>query len=182
MDDLPPARGKRKWEPRKVFLLGNHENRIDRAAEADAQLTGLLSLDLLNVTDWGWEQHPFLERVDIDGVIYSHYFYNPMSGRPYGGRAHTRLQTVGHTFTMGHQQTLDYALRFVNGRSQHALIAGACYLHTEDYLGPQGNSHWRGIVVCHDVEDGSYDPMFVSLQYLCRRYEGRPLSDYLVMS
>ena len=34
---------------------------------------------------------------------------------------------------MGHQQLLDYAIRFVRGRSQHGLIAGACYLHDEDY-------------------------------------------------
>jgi hypothetical protein len=90
----------------------------------------------------------------------------------------TRLKTIGHSFTMGHQQTLDYAVRYVNDRSQHALIAGACYLHDEDYKGPQGNKHWRGIVVCHQVEQGSYDPMFVSLDYLCRRYEEQPLEQF----
>jgi hypothetical protein len=80
---------------------------------------------------------------------------------------------------MGHQQTLDYAIRFVKGESQHGLVAGACYLHDEDYKGYQGNAHWRGIVVCHEVREGSYDPMFVSLDYLCRRYEGVPLSKFM---
>jgi hypothetical protein len=79
---------------------------------------------------------------------------------------------------MGHQQTLDYAIRFVAGGSQHGLIAGACYLHDEDYKGPQGNAHWRGVIVKHQVEDGSYDPMFVSLDYLCRRYEGVSLAKF----
>jgi hypothetical protein len=58
-----------KFEPRKVFLLGNHENRITRAAEDDAQLEGLVSLDHLNVSSWGWEVHDFLEPVTIDGVV-----------------------------------------------------------------------------------------------------------------
>jgi len=96
-----------------------------------------------------------------------------------GGSALMRLKTLGHSYTMGHQQVLDYGIRFVNGKSQHALVAGACYLHDEDYKGYQGNAHWRGIIVCHDVVDGSYDPMFISLDYLCRRYEGVSLSVFL---
>jgi hypothetical protein len=81
---------------------------------------------------------------------------------------------------MGHQQVLDYGLKFVSGKSQHGLVAGACYLHDEDYKGYQGNAHWRGIIICHEVEDGSYDPMFVSLDYLCRKYEGMRLTQFMM--
>ena len=103
-----------------------------------------------------------------------------MTGKPLGGAAATRLKTIGHSFTMGHQQTLDYTVRFLsNGQQQNGLVAGACYLHDEDYKGYQGNAHWRGVIVKHQVCDGSYDPMFVSLDYLCRRYEGRPLSQFM---
>ena len=115
----------------------------------------------------------------LDGVAYAHFFYNPMTGKPFGGNVESRLKTIGHTFTMGHQQTLMYGLRFVAGKSQHGLIAGSCYLHDEDYKGPQGNSHWRGIIVKHEVRDGSYDPMFVSLDYLCRRYEETTLERFV---
>lgn len=169
----------KQWWPERHILLGNHEDRITRAAEDDAQLDGLLSLDALNYAELGWTVHPFLKPVFLDGVAYAHYFANPMTGRPYGGMVLTRLKTIGHSFTMGHQQTLDYALRFVAGKSQHGLVAGACYLHDEDYKGWQGNAHWRGIVVKHEVRDGSYDPMFVSLDYLCRRYEGMELAEFL---
>ena len=102
-----------------------------------------------------------------------------MTGRPHGGQAATRLKTIGHSASMGHTQTLDYALRFVGGKSQHMLIAGAAYLHNESYKGPQGNAHWRGIIVCHDVREGSYDPMFLSLSYLCRRYEGVSIAEFM---
>lgn len=166
----------KQWWPERHLLRGNHEDRIMRAANSDPALDGVIGYHDLESP--GWEVHGFLEPVWIDGVCYAHYFYNPMSGRPLGGMAATRIKQVGHTFTMGHQQTLDYAIRFVGGRAQHALVAGSCYLHDEDYKGPQGNAHWRGVIVKHQVEDGSYDPMFVSLDYLCRRYEGMPLAEW----
>lgn len=166
------------WSPRKVFMFGNHENRIERAVESDAQLEGLMSLADCDTLDW--EVHPFLDVVEIDGVLYSHYFYNPMSGRPYSGENLTlRLKNIGQSFTMGHQQTFQYSLRYTgSGQQQNALVAGAFYQHDEDYKGPQGNAHWRGIIVKHEVVDGAYDIMPISLNYLCRRFEGHTIAEH----
>lgn len=174
------ARGRKsKFTPRRILLLGNHEYRIERAAESDAQLEGAVGLHHLNAEDHGWEVHEFLRPVIVDGVHYAHYFYNPMTGRPYSGsNIENRLRTIGHSFTMGHQQGLLMGVRYVGGRSQHALVAGSCYLHDEDYKGPQGNTHWRGVVVAHGVRDGSYDIMTVSLDFLARKYEGMSLEDF----
>lgn len=168
--------GRKMYRPRLVLLRGNHEHRIVRATELDAALDGAIGYHDLKSP--GWEVHDFLEPVDIDGIVYAHYFYNPMSGRPFGSQAITRLKQIGHSFTMGHQQTYDIACRFVNGRAHRALVAGACYLHDEDYKGPQGNAHWRGVIVCHEVQEGDYNLMEVSLDYLCRRYEGIPLAEF----
>lgn len=158
---------------RKVITLGNHEARISRACEDDPQLDGVLSLDDLDTQDW--ERFPFLTPVTIDGVTYCHYFQNPMTGRPHGGTALNRLKTLGYSFVMGHQQTLDSAMRYViNGEgeyvSQHGLVAGACYLHDESYKGVQGNPHFRGIVVLHNVRGGQYDLEVVSLDRLRNLY------------
>lgn len=170
----------RTYEPDRHILLGNHEYRIIRAVEDDAKLDGTLGIHDLNYESHGWKVHDFLAPVELDGIYYAHYWANPMSGRPYAGTAATRLKTIGHSFTMGHQQTLDYAVRFLsNGQQQNGLIAGAAYLHDENYKGPQGNAHWRGVIIKHQVHDGAYDPMFVSLDYLCRRYEGKPLKKFL---
>ena len=158
---------------RKVFLLGNHEHRIERAAEDNAQLDGLVTLShvLDPLEDWGWEVYPYLAPVTIHGIVYSHFFYNPMTGRPYSGaNLETRLKTIGHSFTMGHQQGLKWG-RIDTVKGPHlGLVAGSCYLHDPEYLGPQAVSYWRGIIVKHDVDDGDYSPMFVSLSYLERRY------------
>ena len=168
-----------KWQPERHILLGNHEDRINRAVESDAQLEGVISTDDLIYAKTGWQVHPFLSPVFLDGVGYSHYWYNPMNGRPLGGTAEGRLKTLGHSFTMGHQQTYLTAIRYVNDQQQRGLIAGACYLHDEDYKGPQGNHHWRGILIKHQVNSGAYDLMEVSLDYLCRRYEGVSLDRFI---
>ena len=122
-----------------------------------------------------------LKRFELDGVCYSHFFYNSKTGRPIGGEnLGTRLNKLGFSFTMGHQQGYQSCLKELNnGRIIRGLVAGSCYLHDEDYIGPQGNGHWRGIIHKHEVFDGNYDLMEVSLDYLCRKYEGMPVSDFM---
>jgi len=168
----------KRWNPERHLTLGNHEDRIDRAVSLDAKLEGTISLDDLDYERSGWQVHPYRHILWLDGVAYAHLFYNQMNGRPYGGNnMETRLKTIGHSFTMGHQQVLLHGLRYVAGRQQNGLVAGAFYMHDEDYLGPQ-QAYWRGIIVKHQVEDGSYDIMCVSMDYLCRRYTGKRLRDY----
>jgi hypothetical protein len=71
----------------------------------------------------------------------------------------------------GHQQgkQIAYATR-ADGKTITSIIAGSCYEHDEDYMGPQGNKHWRGVIMLHEVNDGAFDEMFVSLKYLNDRY------------
>ena len=160
------------YKPKMVMTLGNHEQRIMRHVDANPELHGFLSYDSLRYEDMGWEVYDFLKPATINGVSYVHYMANPMSGKPYGGAALNVLKNVGESFCMGHKQTLDVATRFLpaSGTQQWAIIAGAYYEHDEDYKGHQGNHHWRGIVVKHNVKNGSFNPMFVSLQYLKQRY------------
>jgi hypothetical protein len=160
------------YEPRLVLTMGNHENRIDRHVEANPSLHNFLSVDALKYEEAGWEVVPFLTPIMIDGIAYCHYFTNNMTGKPLGGSALNMLKTIGTSFTQGHRQTLDVATRFLpaNGKQHWGIVAGACYLHNEDYKGVTGNHHWRGIIVKNNVDDGSYDPLFVSLNWLRREY------------
>lgn len=115
-----------QWNPERFITLGNHEDRINRATENDAQIDGLFSIDDLDYARTGWEVVPFKVVKWLDGVAYSHFFYNPMTGQPYGGNIETRLKNVGHSFSMGHQQLLLYGMRYVAEKSQHGLVAGSC--------------------------------------------------------
>ena len=163
---------RKKYAPRKVFLIGNHEQRIERHTNANPALHGTLSYNNLHLNILGWEVHDFLEVVTIDGISYSHYFYNPNTGKPWTGTAQTMLGNVGFSFTMGHQQGKKEAEKsLANGKTLRALICGSFYQHEEEYKGPQANNHWRGCVMKHEVNDGNYSIMEVSLEYLVKNYK-----------
>ncbi len=162
------------YKPRMILTLGNHEERINRAVKADPILENTISINDLQYEEMGWEVYPYLEVVEVDGVYYSHFFVNPDSlmCNPVGGTIENKLKQLSHSFSMGHQQRRQYGTRFTgNGRELHGLVCGSFYMHDEDYLGPQKNrQYWRGVVMCHEVKDGSYDPLFISLGYLLRKY------------
>lgn len=172
---------KKRYRPELHLTMGNHEHRITRAINEDAKLDGALGLLDLGYEDYGWTVYDFLEMATIDGVAYSHFFYNPLTGKPIGGASmDTRLKTLGFSFTMGHQQIKMAGERNLNnGRVVRGLVCGACYLHDEKYIGPQGNAYWRGIFVKHEVRNGQYDLMEVSLDYLCRKYEGMHVWEFM---
>jgi hypothetical protein len=161
---------KRTYNPKLIFTMGTHENRIDRAVNLDPKLEGVLDTRHLNYAQYGWEVHPFLSVVVLDGVAYSHYFTSGVLGRP-ASTASAQLNKKHMSCIAGHQQGLQIATGHrADGVRLTSVIAGSCYEHDEDYLGPQGNKHWRGILVLHEVNDGAFDIMPVSLEYLKKKY------------
>lgn len=165
------ANRKKVYTPRMEFCIGNHEERIMRHVESNPELDGSLGYEDLCLESFGWNVNPFLVPVDIDGISYAHYFYNPLSGRPYGGNINNKLNKVKSSFTMGHVQGLQIATETTNtGNKIWGLVAGSYYLHDETYKGPQGNDHWRGIVMKHNVKDGDYSPCIVDINYLIEEY------------
>lgn len=162
---------KKVYSPRLVFCTGNHEDRLDRVSRDNPEFDGFIGSDKLGLQELGWEVHPYLNVVPIDGIHYTHYLANPFSGKPYGGTAMNQLKTVGRSFVVGHKQCLDIAIRpTIDGKMQIGIINGAYYPHDEDYKGPQGNNHFRGVTMLHEVNDGFGCPCFISLDYLMKRY------------
>lgn len=161
---------KERYTPHLVYTQGNHENRINRAVNDDAKLEGVLSTNHLDFANRGWNVHPFLDVVILGGVAFSHYFVTGVAGRP-ASSAMAQLRKTNMSAIAGHQQGLQIATASrADGARLTSVIAGSCYEHDEDYLGPQGNKHWRGILVLHDVNDGEFDLMPVSLSYLKKKY------------
>jgi len=159
-----------RYNPRKVLTLGNHENRINRAVEDDPKLDGVLSTNDLKYESYGWEVYPFLERVYIDDIAFSHYFVTGVAGRPASSAA-AMLRKTKMSAIAGHQQGIQIATDYrADGAMITNIIAGSCYEHDEDYLGPQGNKHWRGFLMLHEAAKGTFDFMTVSLNYINQRY------------
>lgn len=167
---------KKRWYPRFVLTLGNHEQRIVRATEDDPKLDGTIGIEDLRYREFGWEVYPYLEPVTIDGICYSHYFTSGVMGRPVASARHL-LAKKHMSCVQGHVQNWEMA-RDVRGDGTPiiGLFAGSTYTHNEDYLGPQGNNYSRGIWMLHEVRDGDFQPMLISLDYLKDKYKKyRPL-------
>lgn len=160
----------KRYYPRKVLTLGNHEHRADRAANSDPKLHGTIGVQDLKYEEFGWEVYPFLQPCIIDDIAYCHYFVTGTAGRPCPNAA-VQLAKKHMSCIAGHQQGLQISTAYrADGKRLTSVIAGSCYEHDEDYMGPQGNKHWRGILVLNDVNQGEFDLMPVSLKYLREKY------------
>lgn len=160
----------KQYHPDLTLTLGNHENRINRATNDDPKLDGVLSVEDLKYESFGWDVVPFLDVRVLDGIAYSHYFTTGLMGRPVT-TAQACLNKKHCSTIQGHQQGLQIATAYrADGRMLTSVIAGSCYQHDEEYMSIQGNRHWRGFLVLHDVNDGEFDLMPVSLRYLEKKY------------
>jgi hypothetical protein len=157
------------YKPRMVMLMGNHENRIDRAINNNPTLEGLISTKDLGY-EKDWEVHEFLHPVFINGVGFNHYWPVGAMGRP-ASTASAIISKLHMSCIAGHQQGKQVAYgKRADGQSICAIIAGSYYLHDESYMDKLSNKHWRGLVMLNEVNDGHFDEMFLSIEYLERKY------------
>jgi hypothetical protein len=81
-------RRKRKL-PRRVFCMGNHEERIARAINVQPELEGAVGYSDLQLDRWYTDvvhyQGSTPGTIEIDGISYAHYFVSGVAGRPVGG-------------------------------------------------------------------------------------------------
>lgn len=175
LDPLKEFQAKQKknkekvYKPRKVFCMGNHENRIDRAVNNNPTLEGLISTKDLEY-EKDWEVHDFLHPVFIGGVGFNHYWPVGAMGRP-AASATTIINKLHMSCIAGHQQGKQVAYgKRADGQSITSIIVGSYYLHDESYMDQLSNKHWRGLLVMNEVKDGHFDEMFLSIEYLEKKY------------
>lgn len=165
---------KARYLPSRYMLGGNHdEGRINRAIENDPKLEGTIGIEDLAYEEFGWDYVPFLQPLIVDGVCYSHYFPSGPMGRPITS-ASALLRRKHMSCIAGHQQGYQTATEYrADGKRITTIIAGSAYPWDEDYMDPQSNIHWRGIIILHEVKDGEFTHVPVSLEFLKKKYSGR---------
>lgn len=184
MDLIKKGAGAHYKKARKIFCVGNHEQRISRCVSADPKLQGFLSLDSLGIEKFGYEVVDYIGstpgQIEVNGVIFTHYLANAMTSKPIGGTIQNRIKAAGQSFVAGHQQVLlQGSVEYATGRVAYGLVAGSNYIHDEEYRGLHNKGHHRGPVVLHEVFDGSFLSMPLSINYLCRKYTGMELKTFL---
>lgn len=161
------------YEPRMIITWGNHEERIDRAAEAAAELEGTISKDDIKFKEYGWETYEFMEIVAVDGIHYSHYFPTGVSGRPIGGEnaAASLLRKQYVSCVAGHSHLYDYAERTrADGVKINGLVAGWYGTHRMGYAAATDHMWWAGVTMLDDVKAGDYDLRRISIQRILKDY------------
>ena len=168
MTPIAKARG---YNPALEFCDGNHESHIPRAINQHASLVeGLMSLDDLKLKDYGWRQHTFLQPINIGGVAFCHYFPSGIRGQPITSAA-MLMSKMHMSAVAGHQQgrSIHYGRR-ADGKHMTTIISGSFYQHSYKYLSPYTNGHWRGTYVLHEVKNGEFDEMALSINFLRRKF------------
>lgn len=168
---------KRKlYKPQKISLLGNHEQRIERAINEQRELDGTIGYDDFEFEKFGWDVIPFLKPIFIEGIAFAHYFPTGVMGRPVSGEtpALKLIRTQFNSCVMGHIHTRDFAERTGADGSRKASLVVGCYLDPtqyESYAGEANKIWWKGLVMLNNVKNGSFDPEFISIETLQEKYE-----------
>lgn len=172
-----PVKATKKKLPRRIFLEGNHEHRIEKALDLSPEMVGTIDFKDYDL-DYYYDEIIRYEGstpgiVEVDGIHYAHYFISGVMGRPIGGEhpAYSLSAKLGNSVTAGHIHTLDYNVRTeVTGKKRHALVAGCYFDYNSDWAGHANLLYWRGVIIKRNVEDGQYDPEFISLNQLEKIY------------
>jgi hypothetical protein len=169
-------RSKRKM-PRRVALIGNHEQRIDRAIEVQPELEGTVSYKDLDLEKYYDDIIHYRGntpgQIEIDGVFYAHYFISGVMGRAVGGEhpAYSLLTKKYASCTQGHSHIYDHCYRTrADGKAIFGLVAGVFTDYDCDWAGEASDLWWQGCFIKRNVEQGSYDLEAVSMARLKKEY------------
>jgi hypothetical protein len=175
-----PIRKSKRKMPYRVVLEGNHEHRLKRALEYDPQLEGEKFGMSFNDFDFNRYYHDVVEYdgmtpglITIDGITYAHFMISGAMGRPISGVHHAAsLIAKGFTScTVGHSHLMDFSVRTdVTGKKIMGCVAGVYQDYPSSWAGNVNNLWWSGVVIKREVEDGVYDPEFVSIARLRKEY------------
>jgi len=170
---------KRK-RPFRFGLEGNHENRIKKAIAHDPRIEGDkygVSFSHLNTDMWFDEYHEYANSApaifDVDRVSYSHYFSSGNYGTATSGthHAYTILQNRNHSSTCGHSHKRSvYFKDDAHPSGIVGLVAGCFKGGPEAWAGQANGQWWSGVIVKRNIENGMYDPEFISMERLRREY------------
>jgi hypothetical protein len=176
-----PVKARKRSLPRRIFLHGNHEQRIWNALNIQPELDGTIGFNDLQLKDWYTDIVPYSGNtpgtIEIDGITYAHYLSAGVLGRPISGEhpAYTILSKYFTSCTVGHSHTLDFCCRTkADGTKIMAMVAGCYQDYSNDWAGDELGKLWdRGVLIKRNVEGGQYDFQWISLDTLEKEYKNK---------
>tara|TARA_R110002051_G_scaffold38494_1_gene81848 strand:- start:265 stop:1041 length:777 start_codon:yes stop_codon:yes gene_type:complete len=166
----------KKKRPAFFGLEGNHEQRIKRALAHDPRLEGSvygISFKHLQ-TDVYFDEYYEYENsapaiVDKDGISYAHYISSGNFGSAMSGEHHAyNLLKKRHcSTTVGHSHKRNLFFKDdAHPKPTIGLVAGCFKGDKESWAGQANMEWWKGVIVKRNIQNGYYDPEFVSIERL----------------
>jgi len=159
---------------------GNHENRIKKAIANDPREEGTkygISFSHLETDRYYDEYHEYVCRgpsiADYDGVSYAHYFSSGNFGSAMSGEHHAYnlIKKRHNSSTCGHSHKRSiYFKDDAHPNTSVGLVAGCFKGKEEDWAGQANKEWWKGVVIKRNIDNGLYEPEFVSLARLEKEY------------
>ena len=163
------------YNPKTVWIMGNHEDWARQYVEQHPEMLGMIDVEndlqlkyLPNTTVYNYKQN-----VEIGGVWFTHV---PVmsNGRPVSGMNSLKqaMNIFNGSIVYGHTHKFQVAgqRRHDSTHLQQAMECGCFYEGTPAYcIGVQDN-HWRGVVLLHQYDFGSFDPEPISMARLMHEY------------
>lgn len=156
---------KKKYTPDMYMLIGNHEERIIRAANQDPKMHGHITLDDLHFEEHGFKVIPFLQPLVLDNIVFKHYFPSGVLMRATGGDNHAASLVkknlcscvCGHSHMRDYWETVD-----AKGQQMFGLVAGCFYDHTDHYT-TEGRKFWQGLTLLRKTGN-VWNPLFIGYE------------------
>ena len=163
----------------KPVFTGNC-NRIKKAIALDPRLEGDkygISFGHLQ-TDYWYDEYTEYQNGgpgirNYDGVNYAHFFSSGSMGQAMSGDNHAAnlLRKLHSSATCGHSHKRNiYFKDDAYPKRSIGLVAGNYKGGRDTWAGQSPNAWWSGVVIKRELENGSYEPEFVSMERIKKLY------------
>jgi hypothetical protein len=172
-----PYKQLKKKMPRRVILIGNHEQRIPKALSLDPVLEGTIGLKDLEYEKYYDDVVEYdgstPGQINVEGIEFSHFMVSGILGRPISSEhlGYTLLTKKFGSCVIGHTHTLDYSIRVKgDGNFIHGLASGCFIDYKTDWAGKAEDYWWKGLILLKNVNNGSFDLETISIERLRKEY------------
>lgn len=164
---------KRLYEPRIIYLEGNHEDRLERYLDTDPTFDGMVGVRKdLRLDERGIEFIPYREYINIKGVDFTHIPFG--KAKEIGGLDITRkAQAVtvrSCVFAHTHELHVGNCHKRGQDHLQQVINVGCFFEVPEDYVKGRMTNYWKGLVLLHIYKDERFDIETFSIGRMRRMY------------
>jgi len=165
---------KKQYKPELIYLMGNHEDRLDRYLDYNPTMAGMIGIEKdLDLIGRGFTIIPYREYTYINGIAFTHIPFNgaaPISGINICRKA--QMVTVDSiVFAHTHNKNEDNIKRHGQTQLQQVFNCGCYFEEIDDYMHGRMENYWKGVCLLKNYKPGAFSKEEYSLDELNGTYK-----------